>query len=147
MTDVLPATDAVTHFRTRLLHETDPSDVAAALATGTPGFALIDSRGAAAWAQGRIPGAVHLPTARIALEAAAALPEGSAVVVYCWGPGCNGATKAALALAELGYPVREMIGGFEYWAREGLEVETDAGLARRTPDPLTSPSTVPACDC
>jgi rhodanese-related sulfurtransferase len=59
------------------------------------------------------------------------------VVTYCWGPGCNGATRAALALALLGFRVREMIGGFEYWAREGLAVETAAG--RRTPvaDPLT----------
>ena len=41
-------------------------------------------------------------------------------VAYCWGAGRNGATRAALALALLGFRVREMIGGFEYWAREGL---------------------------
>ena len=34
------------------------------------------------------------------------------------GPGCNGATKAALTLVQSGYSrVRELIGGFEYWAR------------------------------
>ena len=56
-------------------------------------------------------------------------------------------TRAALAFAVLGYPVRELIGGFEYWVREGLPVETDSGLDRRTPDPLTAPSSIPVCDC
>jgi len=44
------------------------------------------------------------------------------LVVYCWGPACNGATKAAAELAALGRPVKEMLGGFEYWAREGHAV-------------------------
>jgi hypothetical protein len=39
-----------------------------------------------------------------------------------------------------------MIGGFEYWAREGLPVETATGIERRTPDPLTAPCGV-ACAC
>jgi len=141
------STAAIDHFRARLAFETDPSDVAAALEAGAPGFVLVDSRGDAAWAQGRVPGALHLPTATIADAAPRLLPSGTPVVVYCWGPGCNGATKAALAFAELGHPVREMIGGFEYWAREGLPVETEAGVARRVADPLTAPSSMPVCDC
>ena len=52
------------------------------------------------------------------------------VVTYCWGPGCNGATKAALALSQLGYRVREMIGGIEYWIREGHPVEGRRPVAR-----------------
>jgi rhodanese-related sulfurtransferase len=148
MTTASPsASAALAHFRSRLEFETDPSDVAAAIATGHPGFVLVDSRGDAAWAQGRLPGALHVPTATIADAAPALLPPGTPVVVYCWGPGCNGATKAALAFATLGHPVREMLGGFEYWAREGLAVETDAGIARREADPLTAPSAVPVCDC
>jgi rhodanese-related sulfurtransferase len=142
-----PVLSAADFFAARLAYETDASDVAAALETGEPGFTLVDSRGDAAWAQGRVPGAVHLPRAEVRQRAAEVLPSGGAVVVYCWGPGCNGATKTALELAGLGYRVREMIGGFEYWAREGLPVETDAGAARRVPDPLTAPSTVPVCDC
>jgi hypothetical protein len=37
--------------------------------------------------------------------------------------------------------------GFEYWAREGLPVQTDDGVARPAPDPLTTPVTSLACDC
>ncbi|WP_434017277.1 hypothetical protein [Naasia aerilata] len=40
-----------------------------------------------------------------------------------------------------------MLGGFEYWAREGLPVESDSGVGRRSPDPLTAPSALPVCDC
>ncbi|MGZ4123683.1 MAG: rhodanese-like domain-containing protein, partial [Tumebacillaceae bacterium] len=43
-------------------------------------------------------------------------------VVYCWGPACNGATKAAARLSELGYRVKEMLGGIEYWRKEGNPV-------------------------
>ena len=90
---------------------------------------LLDSRSAEAWAQGHVPGAVHLPGREIPARAAAELDPSVPVVTYCWGPGCNGATRAALALARLGYRVREMLGGFEYWAREGLPVATADGVA------------------
>jgi hypothetical protein len=43
--------------------------------------------------------------------------------------------------------VREMIGGFEYWAREGLPVETADGTQRAAPDPLTAPATAVSCGC
>ena len=139
-------TDAVAHFTARLRFETDPSDVRADQQAGER-FVLVDSRGDAAWRQGRATGAVHLPTARIAAEGPALVPAGTPVVVYCWGPGCNGATRAALAFARLGYEVREMLGGFEYWAREGLPVETDDGPLVRAADPLTAPVASVVCDC
>jgi rhodanese-related sulfurtransferase len=131
-------TDAVAHFAARLRFETDPADVRADQQAGER-FVLVDSRGDAAWRQGRAVGAVHLPTARIAAEAQDVVPAGTPVVVYCWGPGCNGATRAALAFARLGYEVREMLGGFEYWAREGFAYETWQGQEQRAADPLTAP--------
>jgi rhodanese-related sulfurtransferase len=136
-------TDAVAHFAARLRFETDASDVRAAQLAGER-FVLVDSRGDAAWAQGRAVGAVHVERTAIA---AAGIPVDVPVVVYCWGPGCNGATKAALAFAEAGYAVRELLGGFEYWAREGLPVETDEGRIDRVPDPLTAPVGSIVCDC
>ncbi|MCZ2807036.1 rhodanese-like domain-containing protein [Modestobacter sp. VKM Ac-2983] len=138
--------DAAAHFARRLAVETDVSDVHAALESGRPGFVLVDTRSAESWAQGHVPGAVHLPGREIAGRAAAELDPGVPVVAYCWGPGCNGATRAALTLAQLGYRVREMIGGFEYWAREGLPVETATGITRPAVDPLTAPAGV-SCGC
>jgi rhodanese-related sulfurtransferase len=139
--------DAAAYFASRLTFHTDVADVHAALASGTTGFVLVDSRGAAAWAQGHIPGAVHLPTTEIPSRAAALLDRAVPVVTYCWGPGCDGATRAALALARLGYQVKEMLGGVEYWIREGFTVHTGHGPRRRPPDPLTAPAAALTCDC
>ena len=139
---VVTHSDAVAFFASRLAFQTDVADVHAAFANGDPGFVLVDSRSTGAWAQGRIPGAVHLPTAEIPERASSLLDPGLPVVIYCWGPGCNGATRAALAHARLGYVVREMLGGIEYWTREGFGIETAGGVAHAAPDPLTTP-----CGC
>ncbi|MDT0388933.1 rhodanese-like domain-containing protein [Streptomyces dubilierae] len=140
--------EAAAHFRASLAFHADVSDVAAALASGDdPGFVLVDSRSTEAWDQGHVPGALHLPTALVAEQAGRLLDPAVPVVTYCWGPGCNGAARAALALAELGYRVKEMLGGFEYWVREGLVFETWQGRERREPDPLTAPVEAGDCGC
>jgi rhodanese-related sulfurtransferase len=117
-------------FEMRLAFQTDVSDVRQALTSGNPGFVLVDTRSDEAWAQGRIPGAVRLKETTLDL----AVP----VVTYCWGPGCNGATKAAAELTRSGFRVREMIGGLEYWIREGFPIRTDDGDKLGKPDPLTA---------
>ncbi|MFE6668561.1 rhodanese-like domain-containing protein [Streptomyces sp. NPDC057697] len=139
---------AVAHFGASLAFHTDVSDVAAAFADGgDPGFVLLDARSTESWNQGHVPGAVHLPAAAVAERAPDLLDPAVPVVTYCWGPGCNGATRAALALAELGYRVKEMLGGFEYWVREGFGFETLEGHERHAPDPLTAPAGSADCGC
>lgn len=139
---------AVAYFGASLAFHADVSDVAAALAAdGDPGFVVLDSRSTESWDQGHLPGAVHLPTALIPEQAERLLDRSVPVVTYCWGPGCNGATRAALALAQLGFQVKEMLGGFEYWAREGFAYETWEGPARRAADALTAPLDAGACGC
>lgn len=138
---------AAAHFAARLSFEADVSDVHADLEAGVTGLVVVDSRGDEAWRQGHLPGAVHLPSREIAARAAEVVPPGTAVVTYCWGPGCNGATRAALEFAKLGYPVKEMIGGYEYWIREGLPVRIATGLTSRPVDDLTAPVFAISCDC
>ncbi|WP_329128888.1 rhodanese-like domain-containing protein [Streptomyces sp. NBC_01476] len=141
-------TDAAAYFAASLAFHTDVSDVAAALAAGgDPGFVVVDCRSTESWNQGHIPGAVHLPTDRIPRLAGTFLDPAVPVVVHCWGPGCNGATRAALSLATLGYRVKEMLGGMEYWIREGLDHEIADGAVRRAPDPLTAPVGAADCGC
>ncbi|WP_260867528.1 rhodanese-like domain-containing protein [Streptomyces sp. SAJ15] len=139
--------EAAAHYAARLAFETDVSDVRADLLAGVPGVVVVDSRSDAAWAQGHIPGAVHLPTAEIAERAAELIDPSATVVTYCWGPGCNGATRAALTFARLGYRVKEMIGGFEYWVREGFPHETAQGTDQRPVDDLTAPRSGISCAC
>jgi rhodanese-related sulfurtransferase len=107
------------YFARRLEFETDADDVGSALQAGSADFVLIDARSPAAYAAAHLPGAISLPHRELTAES---LPDGP-LVVYCWGPGCNAATKAAAKIAALGRDVKEMIGGFEYYVREGYPVE------------------------
>ena len=141
MTTPTTSERAAAYFGAKLEFETDPSDTHAALARGAE-LVVVDVRSAAAWQQGHVRGALHLPGADIGERARDVLDRGRPVVVYCWGPGCNGATRAALELARLGYPVREMLGGIEYWIREGFPVATATGETIHDPDPLTT-----VCGC
>lgn len=145
----VPAAPAVAaaHFAARLAFEADVSDVHADLTAGVPGIVVVDSRSEAAWAQGHLPGALHIPTARVAELAPGLIDPALTVVTYCWGPGCNGATRAALAFARLGYRVKEMLGGFEYWVREGFGYQSAAGAGQRPVDDLTAPRSGIPCDC
>ncbi|MCA2215554.1 rhodanese-like domain-containing protein [Jidongwangia harbinensis] len=138
---------AVEFFAERLAFQTDAADVRAAMAGGDPGFVLVDTRNTESWDHGHIPGAIHLPHADIAKRARDLIDPAAPVVAYCWGPGCNGATRAALAFAREGYAVREMLGGIEYWIREGGPLRTAGGEVRRPADPLTSPVHGPSCGC
>ena len=66
---------------------------------------------------------VHLPHRSIDEESTAQFSKDKVIVTYCWGPACNASTKGALRFARLGFRVKEMIGGLEYWQREGHPVE------------------------
>ncbi|MBV0896066.1 rhodanese-like domain-containing protein [Microbacterium sp. NC79] len=128
--------DRAAYFAAKLECETDASDVHTARRAGK-NIVVIDVRSAEAFAQGRVVGAVHMHYSEIAERAPREIPTDAEVVVYCWSPGCNAGAKGALEFARLSYRVREMIGGFEYWVREGYPVENADGVHRRPIDPLT----------
>jgi rhodanese-related sulfurtransferase len=119
--------DAHRHFLSRLAVETDPSDVMLDLQRGQTGFILIDARSAEVYGDCHIPNAINLPYRKINSASTAELPKDKVLVVYCWGVACNAATKAAVRLSALGFQVKEMIGGIEYWRREGGPVEGTLG--------------------
>lgn len=115
--------DAIAHFAGLFSFETDCWDVHHDLASGT--FVLLDVRSPESYAAGHVRGALNLPHARINERTVAAHPAGALFVVYCSGPHCNGADRAALRLAKLGRPVKKMIGGIEGWKDEGFELVAD----------------------
>lgn len=120
-TPAAPAKIAIEHFSRRLSVETDCADVAATMRSGDLDFVLLHVVGSeAAYAKRHIPGALHLPHRQITAERMAEWPAETLFVVYCAGPHCNGADRAALKLARLGRPVKVMIGGVTGWADEGL---------------------------
>lgn len=115
------------HFLARLSVETDPADVKLDLERSPERNLVVDVRSPEAYAACHVPGAVNLPYRSISAETTAEIPNDRTLVVYCWGPGCNAAQKGAARLAELGFRVKEMIGGLEYWRREGHDTEGAEG--------------------
>ena len=85
-------------------------------------FVLLDVRGPALYARGHVPGAINMPHAKIVAGTMAKYPQDTVFVVYCAGPHCNGAHRAAVRLAQLGRPVKIMIGGITGWLDEGFEL-------------------------
>lgn len=115
---------AAAHFQARLTLETDCWDVHHSLANDVANFVLLDVRSESLFKSGHVPSAIHLPHSQIRTETLPQLPTGGIYVVYCAGPHCNGANKAAIKIALLGLPVKEMIGGIEGWKDEGFELVT-----------------------
>ena len=128
ITDTHPVTDvpaanpaaALEHFSALLTFETDCWDVHFALEQGHEGFTVLDVRSPALFAEGHIDGAVSLPHGRINERNLASFPADTTFVVYCAGPHCNGADRAAVALSRLGRPVKKLIGGVTGWIDEGF---------------------------
>ncbi len=118
---------ALAHFESAFAFETDCWDVHEALAGGQADFVLVDARSPALFAAGHVPGAVNIPHAKIVEPIMARYPREALFVVYCAGPHCNGAHRAAVRLARLGRPVKLMIGGIAGWLDEGFALEKGPG--------------------
>jgi rhodanese-related sulfurtransferase len=113
--------EAHRYFAAKLAVECDAWDVHEDRKRGID-VVVIDTRTPLAYADMHIPGALNLPSRAIDETTIAPL-RGKVVVVYCWGTGCNAATKAAARLTARGIQVKEMIGGLESWLRNGYPVE------------------------
>ena len=114
---------ALGHFAALLSLETDCWDVHDALTNGPIDFVLVDVRSPELFASGHVSGAINLPHRRIVDRNVSSYPAETLFVVYCAGPHCNGADKAAMRLAALDRPVKKMIGGIEGWKDEGFDLE------------------------
>ena len=82
---------------------------------------FVDVREADEYAQGALPGALHLPRGLLELQVEGRVPDKDRkIIVYCAG-GTRSAL-AAQALGQLGYSdVASMAGGFNKWKDEGRD--------------------------
>ncbi len=102
----------------------DSWDLYVALGEDEP-ITVVDGRSAEAYAQEHIPGALNLPHREICFNSTASLDKSQLYVCYCDGIGCNASTKTALKLLTLGFQVRELIGGLDWWRRDGYATGGD----------------------
>ncbi|QKS70302.1 rhodanese-like domain-containing protein [Paenalkalicoccus suaedae] len=127
--DVEPANpkDAYNFFMQKLSYETDVADLSIDIKKGYEGIVIVDVRDVESFEECHIPTAISIPTNKISEETTNNLSKEKVIITYCWGPACNGATRAAARFAQLGFRVKELIGGIEYWRKENGEVEGKLG--------------------
>jgi rhodanese-related sulfurtransferase len=114
--------DQLRHYKAKLEYEIDPWDLNEALGRGDK-ILVVDTRSADDYGRSHIPGAVNIPHRTMTAATTAAIDRSALIVTYCVGIRCNGSTKGALNLLQLGFRVKELIGGLDCWRQDGYPVE------------------------
>ncbi len=112
----------IAHYEEKLNYEIDSWDLSL-LITEQADIHLLDCRSAEAYAQEHIPTAIHFPHREISEQTTTSLDRSKLMITYCDGIGCNASTKGALAMAKLGFRVKELMGGLDWWKRDGHSTE------------------------
>jgi rhodanese-related sulfurtransferase len=114
--------EQVKFYESKLNYEIDSSDVFDAINNGEE-IVVIDARKPFAYEKEHIPTAINLPHRTMSIETTKHLDKSKLYVCYCDGIGCNASTKGALNMAKLGFKVKELIGGIEWWKFDGYATE------------------------
>jgi rhodanese-related sulfurtransferase len=114
--------DQIQYYTNKLQFESDSWDVKVALESGH-NILVIDARSNDAYKFEHIAGAMNIPHRSMNIETTRHLDRHALIITYCDGIGCNASTKAALAMARLGFNVKELIGGLDWWKRDGHKTE------------------------
>ncbi len=124
------------HYSSKLAYEIDAWDLKVALESGEQ-VTVIDTRSPQAFEAEHIPSAISLPHRTMNAATAAKLDKARLVVTYCDGIGCNASTKGALNMTKLGFRVKELMGGLDWWKRDGHPTEGNAVATK----------TITSCGC
>ena len=117
--------DQVRYYQAKLQYEIDPWDLNEALGRGDR-IVLVDTRSPEVYGRSHIPGAMNIPHRTMSAATTAHLDREALIVTYCDGIRCNGSTKGALNMVQLGFRVKELIGGIDWWKRDGHKTESHA---------------------
>ena len=114
--------DQIAHYENKLKYEIDSYDLWESITLGKD-IVVVDARSEEAYAERHIPGAVNIPHRTMDPDTTASLAKDVLYVTYCDGIGCNASTKGALNMARLGFNVKELMGGLDWWMRDGYETQ------------------------
>jgi rhodanese-related sulfurtransferase len=121
--------EQLSFYEQKLRFEMDSWDLADGLSRKEK-IIPIDTRSAEAFENEHIPGAINIPHRTMSENTTRHLDKTVLYVTYCNGIGCNGSTKGALNMVKLGFQVKELIGGLDWWKRDGHETEGKKGSKR-----------------
>jgi rhodanese-related sulfurtransferase len=117
----------IEHYANKLAFEIDSWDLAEAQKSAED-LVVLDARSSEAYEREHIPGALSFPHKRMNEAHTAQLSRAALYVVYCDGIGCNASTSAALKMTRLGFKVKELIGGLDWWKRSGFVTHNESHL-------------------
>ncbi len=112
----------VEYYEAKLQFETDSWDLFDDL-QNKKDIVVVDSRSNSAYETEHIPGAISFPHITMSDLTTAHLDKAKTYITYCDGIGCNGSTNGALKLARLGFKVKELLGGIDWWKRDGYATD------------------------
>lgn len=118
--------DQLKHYSDKLSYEIDSWDLKVALEEGQK-ITVVDARSREAFQREHIPGSISLPHRSMTSETTRHIDKSALVVTCCDGIGCNASTKGALNMLKLGFRVKELIGGLDWWKRDGHKTHGGAG--------------------
>ena len=114
--------EQIKFYENKLAYEMDPSDLYDSFENSTEYIAL-DARQAFGFNKEHIPTAINIPHREMNEETTKHLDKLKTYVSYCDGIGCNASTKGALKMSILGFKVKELMGGIEWWKFDGYATE------------------------
>ena len=80
---------------------------------------VVDVRSKEAYDTEHLPTAINIPHKTMSELTTNHLDKSKSYVTYCDGIGCNASTKGALQLTKLGFQTKELLGGLDWWKRDG----------------------------
>ena len=88
---------------------------------------VVDVRDAVSFANGHIPGALHVAVHDIDAQVAAVkrASKGRLIVTYCSCPTEASSLRAAKLLSDAGLTAKALVGGFPRWVQSGGAIERD----------------------
>jgi rhodanese-related sulfurtransferase len=114
--------EQIAFYKNKLEYETDSWDLYESLKNKKT-LIVIDARSPQAYEKEHIPGAVNIPHRTMSELTTSHLDKTYLYVTYCDGSGCNAFTKGALNLSSLGFRVKEILGGLDWWKQDGYPTE------------------------
>lgn len=116
------------YYEAKLKYEIDSWDLSESI-KNNEAIIVIDARTMEAFKEQHIAGAINIPHRNMNESSTKHLLKTTLYVTYCDGIGCNASTKGALNMTKLGFKVKELMGGLDWWIRDGHNTEGEISQA------------------
>ncbi len=107
-------------FLSKISFETSPNELSQFINTDIDNYNIVDVRTYDDYIDGHIPYAIHVPFDSLE-EHLVMFNKDRINIVYSYCPYCKLAYKAAYEIAQKGYPVRVLAGGYKIWCKKGFD--------------------------